>query len=316
VTPVRPFVRPRRLRAGDSIALLTLASPSRAEDIEAGADQLRDLGFEPVVGPPVPGGASSATYVAGPAQLRAAQLREAIINPRIAAVVAARGGYGSAQLLPYLDLAEVRQARTLLVGYSDITALLDTWTGLAGLVSIHGPMAEGRLARGAEAYDRESFLRIVTEPEPYGRLATPDAIVLQPGEATGILRGGTLTQIASLLGTPWAFSCEEPTVLFLDEVNERPYRLDRLLWQLRAAGVFAHVTGVVFNQLPGCDEPGGVVSAHDAVRHALDGVAGPVVTGVPSGHTASPMLTLPFGVAVTLRAGDGVSLSIDEPAVA
>lgn len=89
-----------------------------------------------------------------------------------------------------------------------------------------------------------------------------------------------------------------------------------MLWQLRAAGVFTHVTGVVFNQLPGCDEPGAGVSSLDAVRHALTGVAGPVVAGVPSGHTADAMLTLPFGVQVSLRAGDDVSLSIDEAAVA
>jgi muramoyltetrapeptide carboxypeptidase len=315
VTPARPFLRPRRLRRGDRVALLTLASPSRAEDIEAGADQLRDLGFEPTIGPALGTDAPAASYVAGVAHRRAAQLREAITDPAIAAIIAARGGYGSAQLLPYLDLAEVRRSPTLLIGYSDITALLDTWTGLAGLVSIHGPMAEGRLARGPEAYDRDSFLRIVSEPLPYGQLATPDAIVVQQGDAIGTLRGGTLTQIAALLGTPWAFASQEPTVLFLDEVNERPYRLDRLLWQLRAAGVFAHVTGVVFNQLPGCDEPGGTVSALDAVRHALDGLPIPVVVGVPSGHTAGPMVTLPLGVQVTLHAGDAVVLSIDESAV-
>lgn len=316
MTPVRPFVRPRRLRPGDRVALLTLASPPRTEDLEAGAEQLRALGFEPVIGPPVAGETPAVPYVAGSAQRRAAQLREAIVDPTIAAVVAARGGYGSAHLLPYLDLAEVRRTQTLLVGYSDITALLDTWTGLAGLVSIHGPMAEGRLARGITAYDRESFLRIVTEPVPYGELATPTAVVVRRGEATGILRGGTLTQIAALLGTPWAFAGQEPTILFLDDVNERPYRLDRLLWQLRAAGVFARVTGVVFNQLPGCDEPGGSVTALDAIRHALDGTAMPVVAGVPSGHTPDAMVTLPFGVRATLEAGDGVSLSIDEPAVA
>jgi muramoyltetrapeptide carboxypeptidase len=316
VTAARPFVRPRRLRHGDRIALLTVASPSRPEDLDAGADQLRALGFEPVIGPPIPSDAPGVSYVAGSAARRAAQLREALTDPAIAAVVAARGGYGSAHLLPYLDLAEVRQTQTLLVGYSDITALLDTWAGLAGLVSIHGPMAEGRLARGPEAYDRDSFMRIVSEPVPYGRLATPDAMVLQRGEAAGILRGGTLTQIAALLGTPWAFAAEEPTILFLDEVNERPYRLDRLLWQLRAAGVFAHVIGVLFNQLPGCDEAGGTVTAVDAVRHALDGLAVPVVTGVPIGHTSGAMLTVPFGVRVTLTAADDVSLSIDEPAVA
>ncbi len=313
MNPARPFVRPRALRPGGRVALLTLASPAQAADVESAADELRVLGFEPIVMPPAAG--PSAPYVSGSGAARAAQLQAVLADDRIGAVIASRGGYGSAQLLPFLDLDAVRLSRTLLVGYSDVTALLDVVTGHAGLVSIHGPMAEGRLARGAEAYQREAFLRTVCEPEPPGVVATPAAAVLQPGDAQGVLRGGTLTQVAALLGTPWAFNAREPTILFLDDVNERPYRIDRLLWQLRQAGVFTHVTGVVFNELPGCDEPGGSVCAHDAVRHALHGFAGPVVTGVPSGHTAGAMLTLPFGVRATLHASGGVRLSIDEAAV-
>jgi muramoyltetrapeptide carboxypeptidase len=139
--------------------------------------------------------------------------------------------------------------------------------------------------------------------------------VLQPGTAQGVLRGGTLTQLVSLLGTPWAGTIAEPTVLFLDDVNERPYRLDRLIWQLRASGALAHVAGIVVNELPGCDEPGGAVTALDAVREAFTGFEGPIVAGVRSGHTSGAMLSLPFGVQATLTAGDDVSLTIDEPAV-
>lgn len=315
MTPLRPFLRPRALRPRDRIALLTLASPCQPAEVAAGADQLRTLGFEPVV-VPAPAAGAGASYVAGTAAARAAQLRAALTDPRIAAVIATRGGYGSAQVLPHLDHEEIRHARTLLIGYSDITALLDTCTGRAGLVSMHGPMVEGRLARGPEAYDRESFVRLVSEPVPYGLVPLPEARTLQSGEAAGVLRGGTLTQLAALIGTPWAFVATEPTVLFLDDVNERPYRLDRMLWQLRAAGAFQHVVGVMLNHLPGCDEPGGGITGSDAVCHALEGFTGPIVIGVPSGHTSGAMITLPFGVRVTLRAADGVTLSIDEAAVA
>ena len=315
MSAVRPLVRPRALRQGDRVALMTLASPCRREDVEAGADQVRAFGFEPVVIAPVDSG-TGPPYVAGAAAARAAQLRDALVDPAIAAVVATRGGYGSAHLLPFLDWAEIRTARTLLIGYSDITALLDAFAGQAGLISVHGPMAEGRLARGAGGFDADSFLRIVSEPVPFGKVAVPQAQTMHAGEARGVLRGGTLTQIAALLGTPWAYVSAEPTILFLDEVNERPYRLDRLLWQLRAARVLDDVTGVVLNELPGCDEPGGSITALDAVRHALAGFEGPIVTGVPSGHTPGVMITLPIGVEVSLHAGADVSLSIDEPAVA
>jgi muramoyltetrapeptide carboxypeptidase len=315
MTGARPFVRPHALRPNDRIALITLASSCRREDVESGADQLRTFGFEPVIVAPADSGAGPA-YVAGAAAARAAQLRAALVDPGIAAVIATRGGYGSAQLLPFLDWREVRAARTLLIGYSDITALLDAFAGRAGLVCVHGPMAEGRLASGPGAFDPDSFLRIVCDPVAFGPIATPGARTVQAGAARGVLRGGTLTQVAALLGTPWAYTADEPTVLFLDEVNERPYRLDRLLWQLRAAGVFDQVTGVVLNELPGCDEPGGSITALDAVRHALAGFEGPIVAGVPSGHTPGTMITLPIGVQATLHAGSDVSLSIDEPAVA
>ena len=317
MSPLRPFVRPHRLHVGDRVALLTLASPSRDVDVEAGADELRALGFEPVVVPaPSHDTTSGAPYVAGAARARAAQLHAALVDPDIRTVIAVRGGYGSAQLLPFLDVDRLRASRTLLVGYSDITAVLDTATGHAGLVTIHGPMAEGRLARGPGAYDRDGFLRLVMEPVAFGRVDTSGARVVRPGAAAGILRGGTLTQLAALLGTPWAFTAMEPTVLFVDEVNERPYRVDRLLWQLRAAGVLARVSGIVFNELPGCDEPGGVPTALDAIGAALEGFDGPVVTGVASGHTARAMLSLPFGVQATLVAEEDVVLSIDEAAVA
>jgi muramoyltetrapeptide carboxypeptidase len=309
---MRPLLRARALRRGDRIALLTLASGARAEDVERGADELRGLGFEPVVGATRN---DAAPYVAGSAEYRAGQLHEALHDHRIAAIVATRGGYGSAQLLPYLDIAVIRTARTLLIGYSDITALLEVWTGHAGITSVHGPMAEGRLARGTDGYDREGFLRIVCEPRAYGTVTAPEATVVQRGTATGVLRGGTLTQLAALAGTPWAFRPEEPTILFLDDVNERPYRIDRLLWQLQYSGALAAVTGIIVNELPGCDEPGGAITGLDAVGHALRQFTGPIVAGVASGHTTRSMLTLPFGVACSLTADDVVRVSIDEPAV-
>ena len=308
----RPILPAHALRQGDRLAVLTLASGALPDEVDRGADELRRLGFEPVVGAMR---TDAAPYVAGPATYRAERLRDALRDPGIRGIVATRGGYGSAQLLPHLAMTEVRAARKLLIGYSDITALLDAWTGAAGIVSVHGPMAEGRLARGEASYDRDTFLRIVCNPSPLGEVPTAGAQTLRPGTASGVLRGGTLTQLAALAGTPWAFSVAEPTVLFLDEVNERPYRLDRLLWQLEHAGMLTGVTGIVFNQLPGCDEPGGAVTGLDAVRHALQDFEGPIVAGVRSGHTSDPMLSLPFGVPCTLEAESVVRLSIDAGAV-
>jgi muramoyltetrapeptide carboxypeptidase len=308
------YVRPRAVRPGDRVTLVAPASPIDAADLEAGAGELRRLGFEPVVHPSA---LARDGYLAGSAALRAAAFTEALGDPRTSAVLAVRGGYGSAQLLPHLSGDQVRRAGKMVVGYSDITALLSFVTLQAGVISVHGPMVDRRLAAGPQAYDEDSFLRVLGDARAYGPVPTTGMRVLAPGVATGPLVGGTLTQLVALLGTPYAFDPPAGAVLFVDEVNERPYRVDRMLLQLRLAGILGRVSGIVCNELPGCDEPGGGPTVEDAVRRAIEGLPVPVVTGLPSGHTARPMLTLPFGVPVTLRARgeDEVHLSIDGAAV-
>jgi muramoyltetrapeptide carboxypeptidase len=228
-----------------------------------------------------------------------------------------RGGYGSAQVLPSLSSELVRRAGKLVIGYSDITALLSFATLDAGVVSVHGPMIDRRLSLGPAAYDEDSFLRVIGDRTPFGRVDTAGVHTVVPGRGAGPLTGGTLTQLVSLLGTPYAFNPPEGAILFIDEVNERPYRLDRMLLQLRLAGILGRAGGIIFNELPGCDESGGIVTAETAVRRAIEGLTCPVVMGLPSGHTTRPMLTLPFGVAVSLnaRGGSDVHLSIDGAAV-
>ena len=273
--------------------------------------ELRTLGFEPVYSEAV---FARSEYLAGPADARARDLIAAWDDPTIKAVIAARGGYGSVQLLPWLDAARFRRTPKIFVGYSDNTSLLVWLTQACGLAVFHGPMIEGRFALGEAGYDRPSFLRAVCEPVPLG--AVGDQVeVLRPGEATGTLVGGTLTQLVGSLGTPYAFDPPEGCVLFLDEVAERPYRLDRMLMQLRFSGCLSRAAAIVFNSLPRCDEPGGSPTARETVRTVLSDFAGPVLYGVQSGHTDGPTLTLPFGVTASVRTAAGASLIIEEAAV-
>lgn len=303
--------RPRRLLVGDRIALIAPASPVRADDLERGAAELRALGFDPVFDARV---LARHGYVAGLPQTRVAALAEAWRDPSIRGIVAVRGGYGSQQLLPLLDPRWLAEDPKVFVGYSDLTALL-AWQLAHGTVGFHGPMAEGRLALGPAGYDRASFLAAVTQPGPMGTLAPAGVEVFRDGDAAGVLAGGTLTQLASLLGTPFAFVPREPTVLFLEDVGERPYRIDRLLTQLHQAGTFRRVTGVVLGAFPGCDESGGGPTARAVLRDLFAQFPGPVVFGFPSGHGARPTLTLPLGVDVRLTTSTGPALSIEEGAV-
>ena len=254
-------------------------------------------------------------YLAGSAELRARDLMQAWSDPSIAGIIAARGGYGSVQLLPRLDAGVMRRQPKVFVGYSDNTSVLIWLLQACGLVAFHGPMIEGRFARGASGYDQASFLDCVTKAQPLGEVVDPHLETLQAGAARGVLVGGTLTQLVASLGTPYAFDPPDGCVLFIDEVAERPYRLDRMLTQLRLSGLLARAAAIVFNSLPKCEEPGGTPTPKDTVRKVLSGFPGPILYGLQSGHTDGPALTLPFGVMASVTTGDRPSLVIEEAAV-
>lgn len=306
------FRRPPALRPGDRIAIVAPASPFARDEFEAGLEELRQLGFDPVYTDAV---FARDDYLAGPADLRAHELMQAWRDPDIKGIIAARGGYGSVQLLPLLDAGVVRDRPKVFVGYSDNTSLLIWLMQVCGLVAFHGPMIEGRFARGAAGYDRDSFLRSVSLTAPIGEIHDDHLETMRPGEARGVLVGGTLTQLVASLGTPFAFDPPAGSVLFLDDVAERPYRLDRMLTQLRLSGLLARASAIVFNSLPRCDEPGGTTTARDTVRRVLADFPGPILYGLQSGHTDGPTLTLAFGTMTSVVANGRPSLVIEEAAV-
>jgi muramoyltetrapeptide carboxypeptidase len=300
------------LKPGDRVAIVSPASPFAREEFDAGVAELARLGFEPVVDERV---FARRQYVSGPADLRASHLSDVWSDPSIAAVLCVRGGYGSVQLLPYLDPVRFRERPKIFIGYSDVTTLL-TWLTLGtGLVTFHGPMVAGRLSDGPSRYDERTLLSAISLPEPLGRLAPETLAILKGGDASGLLVGGTLTQLVASLGTPFAFDPPPGHVLFVDEVNERPYRLDRMLTQLRLAGLLGRAAAIVFNELPGCDEPDGAVRAIDVLSETLHDFRGPVLVGFPSGHTPGAAITLPFGVRARVVAQDRPALVIEEAAV-
>jgi len=305
--------KPRALAPGDRLAIVAPASPFTREEFDSGLHELRRLGFVPVYDDSV---FARQRYVAGSAAVRAAAIHAAWRDPSIAGLIAVRGGYGSAQLLPLLDREEARRASKPFIGYSDLTSMLTYLTIGCERVAFHGPMLAGRLGRGAAGYDEDSFVSALCRREPAGELAAPELESVRGGEASGVLLGGTLTQLLASLGTPYAFEPPAGYVLFLDEVGERPYRLDRMVTQLAQAGLLARAAAVVIGQLPGCDEPSGEPTARAVIADLLADFPGPVVIGFPSGHTVGPAMTLPFGVRARVIAGDRPRLVIEEAAVA
>jgi muramoyltetrapeptide carboxypeptidase len=309
------YRKPKALRPGDLIGVAAPAGPVEEDRLQRGVAELERLGFCVRV---AEGTLARRGFTAGPPAARLGDLSGLFAEPDVRAIVCARGGAGLIQLMPDLDPKVVRGEPKLLVGYSDVT-LLHLSMAQAGVTSVYGPMVARELADGERAYDRQSLWHALTgEGEPYA--SGPDELVaLRAGAAEGILRGGCLSLLAAAAGTPWALATAgEPTILFVEDVDEKPYRIDRMLRQLRAAGALAGVRGVVFGDMKGCapgiDED---YALEDVLVEALEDLDVPVALGLSSGHAAGPSVALPFGVHARLACqGEDARLEVLEAPVA
>jgi muramoyltetrapeptide carboxypeptidase len=298
--PALSALRPRALRAGDLVGVCAPAGPVDAERLDRGVAELGALGFDVRLAAGVR--ARGPGFTAGTPADRLRDLRGLLEDDEVAAVFCARGGAGSGWLLRGLDPEAIRARPKLLVGYSDVTFLHLLWDRL-GLATLHGPMVAWELASGA--YDRDSLRWALSgEGAPYAT-GPDDLLPLRAGEAEGVVRGGCLSILAAAAGTPWALAPADDTILFLEDLDEPPYRIDRLLLQLRESGALTNVKGIVFGDMKGCSPP---VAADydltDVIRRALDGLEVPVALGLSSGHTSNPLVSLPFGVRARLRCGE------------
>jgi muramoyltetrapeptide carboxypeptidase len=306
--------KPRALKPGDVIGVAAPAGPVEEDRLARGVAELEKLGFTVRV---ADGARERRGFTAGAVENRLRQLHGLFADPAVAAIACARGGAGTVQLLPGLDRDLLRENPKVLLGYSDVT-LLHLEMERLGVTSLHGPMVTRGLDEGESGYDRASLWHGLTgEGTPY-RSAEDDLLPLADGTAEGVTRGGCLSMLAAAAGTPWAMRRgEDPSLLFLEDVDEKPYRVDRMLRQLRASGAFEGVAGLVFGDMRGCapgfDED---YALEDVLLEALDGLGVPVALGLSSGHTTLPGVTLPLGVRGRLECANGEArFAILEPAV-
>jgi muramoyltetrapeptide carboxypeptidase len=251
-----------------------------------------------------------AGYLAGDDRRRAAELNRYLRDPAIRGLVCARGGYGLMRILPDLDAAALRARPKVIVGFSDVTALL-AWARVRGGVrSVHGPVVTQLASLRAADHERLfALLEGAALPRPYVQRLRP----VRGGRARGRLVGGNLEVLSRLVGTPYWPSLRG-TILFLEEVGERPYRLDRTLTQLTLARTLAGVAGVVVGDLVGCQEPGRTgPGAQAVVAERLGRLGVPVCLGLPVGH-GRRNLALPVGARAVLDADAG-TLEVLEGAV-
>lgn len=304
------MIRPPALHAGSRVALIAPAGPVAGGAIERAAARCRDFGWEPLAG-------SSASerhgYLAGTDEQRERDLRWALGAPGIDAVWCLRGGYGTMRLLERCVPGRLMSTPRPLIGFSDNTALHLALFN-AGVVSFHGPHAG---VADMPEFTASALLRVVagcdgSEALPLPPGAAPQTI--SPGVAEGPLVGGNLALLAATLGTPYAVQTAG-ALLFIEDVGEPGYRIDRLLSQLRLAGIFREVAGVVAGAFSDCPDDGdpGLPTAAEVVRERLGDLDVPVTAGFPFGHIDHTW-TLPLGVRARLDASAG-SLQLLEPAV-
>jgi muramoyltetrapeptide carboxypeptidase len=307
------ILKPKRLKAGDAV---TLVAPANATfntiDLQIAKESLEALGFKVKVGAHL---LDRHGYLAGGDKSRADDINKAFADTSVAAVHAIRGGWGSARLLPYLDFDTIRRNPKVVIGYSDVTALLLSILGKSGLVTFHGPIGMGRW----DSYSLDYYKRVLFDGElvTYSNkhdLSERNALIqvdyrtqtITPGTARGRLVGGNLTVMTAILGSPYLPGWDN-TILFTEDTHEDYYRIDRMLTQLKLAGVLGRIKGFVFG---GCAECGpgdgnfGALTLEEIFADHIKPLGVPAWSGAMIGH-GQPQWTLPLGVEVEVDASAG-----------
>jgi len=300
---------PPALQPGDSVGIIAPASGFNRERFLAGCERLRQLGYRPFYLDSI---FDRDLFFAGSAERRARELEEMFERDEVRAVLCARGGYGCNYLLEKVDIATIAAHPKIFVGASDVTTLLTWFLDAAGLVSFHGPMVEKAFAL-PDGVDMPSWLAATTSAEPW--LISGDMEPLVHGAAEGILYGGCLSLLVESLGTPYEIKTGG-TILFLEDVNAKPYQVDRMLMHLKLAGKLEGVRGLIFGEMLDCrqsaDQP---YTLQEVITRVVGDLGVPVAYGLRSGHVTRANITLPLGVRAALRVEDTVRLEILEPAV-
>jgi len=242
-----PAIRkPRALKRGATIGIAAPAGPIDAERLEAGCSMMRKLGFETVYADDI---TRESGYLAGSDARRAEEFMGLVNHPDVDAILCARGGYGCQRIVAQLDASVVRKQAKPLMGYSDITTLLLWQLKKAGLMGFHGPMFDRPESQSAESY-RAIGAALLGQGEP-PRLAGQS---MQRGWGEGRITGGSLKLVVASLGTPWEIDTRD-AILLIEDTNEAPYSIDRMLTQLVVAGKFERVVGVGIGALTECTNP-------------------------------------------------------------
>lgn len=303
-----PIIKPPRLKSGDKLALIAPGSYISENELQDSIKNLKELGFEVTYSEKI---LLQSGYFAGTDEDRAKDLLEKFSDISIKGIVCARGGYGCARILPMLDYGVIRVNPKVLIGYSDITALLYGFYQKAGLISFHGPVGTSTF----NDYSVDNFKKVLINPERETTFSNSKSgddenvygvTTIVKGRGKGRLAGGNLSIMVSLVGTEFDVDYSNK-IIFIEEVGEEPYRVDRMLTQLIQAGKFENAAGVMMGIFRKCEvkEESALTSKSYTLMEVLQDRLGnlkiPVVYGMSFGHVKDKF-TIPFGALAELDA--------------
>lgn len=298
------IIKPKRLKPGDTIGIISPASsPDDLTKINSGVQYLEKLGYRVEVGKNV---GSQEGYLAGSDSQRLADLHYMFKNKQIKAIFSIRGGYGSGRLLDKIDYKLIRNNPKIFVGYSDINALQLAFFAKAGLITFAGPMVAVDFHDEVSAFTEEVFWRTITSNKKIGKLLNPRKekfYVLNKGRATGRILGGNLSLLNSLMGTEYLPKLKD-AILLLEDIHEAPYRIDRMLNQLRLTKILKQIRGVILGHFVDCvesDPTKQTFTLNEVIVEYFQDQKMPVLYNVKHGHIKDN-ITIPYGIKCVLNA--------------
>lgn len=299
------MLKPKALKFGDKIGITATSGPAPAENIKLAKEQLEGLGFRVEIAPSC---FASYGYLSGKDGLRANNLNSMFADKRIDGIICLRGGYGATRILDDVDFGIIKANPKIFMGYSDITALHIAINQICKLITFHGPTVSPDIAGRLDEFSEREFLRAVTNTEPMGHIPNPENIEIQTlvgGKVYGIIVGGNLSLISATMGTQYEIDTKGK-ILFLEDIGEEPYRVDRMLVQLALAGKFDDAVGIILGDWNDCESKiyDNSLSLMEVFQDIIIPYGKPTIFNLKAGH-CKPLVTLPLGVRALLDADEG-----------
>jgi len=307
-------IKPKAVKKGATIGIVAPSGPEDRDKINKGIKVLENMGFKVKLSE---NAFCKYGYLAGEDDFRAEEINRMFLDDSIDAIIALRGGYGAPRILDKINYEIIKENPKVFIGYSDITALHISINQLCGLITFHGPMVTSDMAEDFHDFSKESLLRAISNTSSLGKITNPGGekiLSLSGGRAEGILTGGNLSLICSTLGTSYEIDTEGK-ILFIEDIDEEPYSVDRMLTQLKLSGKLEKARGIIIGDWNNCvpEDPEKSLTLMEIFEDILLPLKKPIIYNVKAGH-CNPMITLPLGAKISID-GDKGEIYIEESAV-